>query len=404
MYDYQLEYLSKLPKSDAVMAAEMGTGKTRMALYEANKRFPGVARLVIAPASVVRAESWQREAQALGIEEPVVMSYETIRRRPETVEQLSKSKFFLILDESHAIKVPTTKQARAVQKIRKGAVQTFLLSATPIPNGWKDWAGYSILLGHTKNWTEFREKYEVRKKAFFGNFYQTVGYRNVKTLEAQFESVARRLDRSEANELPDKQFIQLSILPSPKYTKIERERMYNGEPLDNFPKLINALRQSTIETRVPDLTTILEGTNENVVVFYNYKLEASAIEKIAKTLKKKIFYANGDKHTLPSKGTWDSIENSVTIAQYQSASEGVEMTYASICVYFSPTYSYKNYYQSQGRLHRNGQTKKCVFYEFDVVKTVDDQIWKALNNKQDFDTKLWAQSEHFDVSQSGSPF
>lgn len=395
LYSYQEKYLDALPIGDAVFAAGMGTGKTRMALYEANKRFPGVARLVIAPASVVRAESWQREARALGLEEPVVVSYETIRRRPATIEELSKSRFFLILDESHAIKVPTTKQARAVQKIRRGAVQTFLLSATPIPNGWKDWAGYSILLGHTKNWTEFREKYEIRKKAYFGNFYQTIGYKNIPTLEREFEAIARHLSREEANELPDKQFISISILPDIKYTKIQRERMLGGEPLDNYPKLINALRQSTIDVRIPDLATILEGTDENIVVFYNYRLEADAIEKLAKSLKKTIFYSNGDKHTLPTKDSWGSITNSVTIAQYQSASEGVEMTYAPICVYFSPTYSYKNYYQSQGRLHRNGQTKKCVFYEFSVIKTVDDDIWKAVRNKQTFDAALWAKENNF---------
>ena len=91
----------------------------------------------------------------------------------------------------------------------------------------------------------------------------------------------------------------------------------------------------------------------------------------------------------PKKSEWDSIKNTVTLANYKSGSEAVEFTYGNIIVYFSPTDSYTEFYQSYGRCYRNGQNKKVTAYKFITDGTIEKDIYRALDNKQDFNFNLW---------------
>ena len=98
---------------------------------------------------------------------------------------------------------------------------------------------------------------------------------------------------------------------------------------------------------------------------------------------------NGHEKNYPKKDEWDGIKNTVTLANYKSGSEAVEFTYANIIIYFSPTDSYTEYYQSYGRCYRNGQTKKVTAYKFVTQNTIEVDIYRALDSKQDFNINLW---------------
>jgi SNF2 family DNA or RNA helicase len=104
---------------------------------------------------------------------------------------------------------------------------------------------------------------------------------------------------------------------------------------------------------------------------------------------------NGDAHTAPSKPEWANIRNSVTLCQYKSASRGIELVYATIAVYFSPTYSAEEYSQSLGRNHRNGTTKPTIVYCMRVQDTMEVDIWNCLKNKKNFIEKLYLE-KHYD--------
>ena len=58
-------------------------------------------------------------------------------------------------------------------------------------------------------------------------------------------------------------------------------------------------------------------------------------------------------------------------------------------VYFSPTESYTEFYQSYGRCYRNGQTKKVTAFKLITEDTIESDIYNALDNKQDFNFNLW---------------
>jgi SNF2 family DNA or RNA helicase len=265
------------------------------------------------------------------------------------------------------------------------------LSGTPMPNGWIDFAGYSKLFGFTKGVTEFKNKY-CNIQTFKG-WPEIVGYRNVDELDTHWHTISRHLSRAEASDLPDRQFISINIDKVPKEyyrLKLERTTKY-GEFIDNASALAHAMRQASTEVRLDHLDSILGDTTDNVVIFYNYVSERTAILDLLKKYHKDktVYRMDGEKHEAPSKEDWEGVDNSVTLAHYKSASTGVELQYANITVYFSPTYSYGDYAQSIGRTHRNGQTKKCAFYCFHVKGTIDYAVWQCLKGKKDFQAELY---------------
>lgn len=417
LYEYQKKYLADFPKR-GIMAADTGTGKTFMALAHYKSYFGyrngygeqewGKAMqtplLILAPASKVRTGDWEREIEEyFGKDSGIkyeIYSYEKFSRTPSPA-QFAKgerpiwTKFVgkdvaIILDECHRIKNPQSLTGKAVYAVAKNASFLVGLSATPLPNGWIDFANYSKIWGFTNNITEFKKKYcDI---VTFKGFPEIRGYLNEEELTAQWQSISKRLTKAEALDLPERTFVGVDFERPAIYNKIFKTRVNeDGELLDTAPALAHCLRQTLTKPKLDYLADLIEGTEENIVIFYNYVSEREAI---LETLKKKhserrIFRQDGEKHELPKKADWADIKNSVTVSHYRSGSTGVEMTYATQVIYFSPTYSYADYIQSIGRVYRNGQTEKTTFYNFRTPNSIEEDVYVCLRGKNDFQVAQW---------------
>lgn len=408
LYNFQEKYLSKLPPS-CIMAADLGTGKTLMSLAHWQRQNTGRPLLIIAPASKIRTGDWEAEVNRwFDVPEGALrsdityISYESLRlmdkktKRPRhwlfTGARNGGNVYDVIADECHALKNPQSKQSKALYEIKRSGGLFIGLSGTPMPNGWIDFAGYSKLFNFTKGITEFKNKY-CRMQDFKG-FPEIIGYNRIPEMEEQLNSIAFRLPREDAMELPSRQIIGKSINLTPKdhkrylEYKVTRKNNQTGELLDSAPRLLSVLRQSTTNGRLDSLLSVVGDTSDNIIVFYNYVSEREAILKALKKTEKNILRYDGDKHdTLPAADV--NIKDTVLVAHYKSASTGLNLQWANVTIYFSPTYSYQEFEQSIGRTHRNGQTKKCLYYLFNVRGTVDHMIWQCLRHKRDFNEKLW---------------
>lgn len=421
LYQYQEDYISKLPNS-CIMAADLGTGKTLMSLAHWERQQTGRNLLIVAPAAKIRTMDWQQEAlrwfegSYITGEDGTVqiidddrvfatitfMSYESLRlmdrktKRPRhwqfTGARNGGKVYDVIADECHALKNPTSKQSKAIQEIKKSGGLFIGLSGTPMPNGWIDFAGYSVLFGFTRGVTEFKKKYCVYQD--YKGFPELVKYINVSELESQLSRCAFKLSREQAAELPSRRMFGINIHMDAKTSKrYQTMRLTKKDPrtdelLDNSSRLLSVLRQSTTDARLDNLVSIVGDTSDNIIVFYNYKSERAAILKALKDSGKTILRYDGDVHDkLPASDA--EIKDTVLVAHYKSASTGLNLQWANVTIYFSPTYSYQEFEQSIGRTHRNGQTKKCLYYLFNVKATVDRTVWDCLKDKRDFNDKLW---------------
>lgn len=406
LYDFQKRYLKNLP-AKYVFAADTGTGKTFMALAHYDTHAYGRPLLILAPASKVATGDWQRDIEqyfAGRFMPPYeIYSYEKFSRVP-TIKQYKKTgdrgvwrdwlqrnpaNFAVIADEVHRAKNPQSGTGKAVFETSQSASFFVGLSATPLPNGWIDFINYAKIFGFTKNKTDFKKRY-VNEQTYKG-FPEVVGYYHEGELRDQWQRVSKPLNKQEALDLPPITVVPVSLPAGPEYVKVQKDRIFGDKFLDNPSALMHALRQSILEPKVKWLNEFLEGASDNVVIFYNYKSERELIlAMIAKSHKgRTVFRQDGEKHELPSKASWADINRSITLAQYQSGSTGVELTYAATTVYFSPTYSYSNYEQSIGRTNRNGQTQKMTLYLLCAPATLERDVWEALRNKSDFQSEQW---------------
>jgi superfamily II DNA or RNA helicase len=430
LYEYQEEYLSRLPKN-CIMGADTGTGKTIMALahyrnncpvvtetlkdvgnwrnkYDYNEVRLAMPLLILAPASKVRTGDWEREAKEFGLpsDRLTVMSYEKATRKTRFDkwakgakatwwEQwlVDNPKYVLIADEVHKAKNPQSLTGKGVFALATNAQQFIGLSATPLPNGWVDICNYGKIFGWWKNKTEFFKDYVITYQIPNQHWSKISGYRQEDKLKELWASVAKPLRKEQALDLPRFKY-QVVNTPKPReYDQVRKTRIYRAEELDNAPLLANALRRTIIADRIKWIADFLDGASGHTVIFYNYIEEREAILNIVPD-GITVYRQDGEKHELPTKDQWKDLpERSIVLAHYRSGGTGVEMTFADKIIYSSPTYSYADFSQSIGRVYRNGQTLPVTAYLLHTKDTIDSDIWSCIRRKKAFDVELWVKNK-----------
>jgi len=73
----------------------------------------------------------------------------------------------------------------------------------------------------------------------------------------------------------------------------------------------------------------------------------------------------------------------VLAVQIQAGGIGVNLTRARYSVFYSLGYSLGDYEQALARVHRPGQTRKCTHVHLISKGTVDEHVYKALQDKAD---------------------
>ena len=322
-----------------------------------------------------------------------VINYESCWRRPE----LQKVKgVTLMLDESQAIANNTSKQTKGIMKLDHKNV--ILLSGTPASNARYDKLYTQLkLLGLNMN----KRSYEDRYCNFFdmenaGVKFRVLSkknpYKNVNELKNVMHNLGCVFMKTDdVIDLPDQRFINVFVSKSKDYKTFETEGYVDCgevEYISNGPAQdMLYLRQLCNSSEKLDmLRTLIESTNDRIVVFYNFDIELKLLQQLCKKLKRPMSFINGHEKNL---NCYNNNDDSITLVQYQSGSAGVNLQKANKMIYYSPPVKSDFYEQSKKRIHRIGQENKCTYWKLITRDSIELKIYTTLDKKRDYTEELF---------------
>ena len=117
-----------------------------------------------------------------------------------------------------------------------------------------------------------------------------------------------------------------------------------------------------------------------MVVFCVFVHDLDAVARSTLKAKRGAFELSGRANQLEE---WRQTPGGVLAVQIQAGAEGVDMTCANMAVYYSLPHSLALYNQSKARLYRPGQTRPVTFCHLLAEGTIDEVMYRSLQNKRD---------------------
>ena len=424
---------------------EQGCGKSLTAIAIAGRRFQRgeIQRcLVVAPASVVPVwplefslhadfphemlaleGSVAKRVEALMAWKPnpgklqvAVINYEATWRMEETLAKWKPC--MIICDESQRIKTPGAKQSKCLHKLGRQAKYRLILTGTPVTQGPLDFfSQYKFLdpMIFGNSYYAFRARY-----AIMGGYEkrQVVGYKNLPELIKKAHSIAFRVTKEEALDLPpftdQVLYCEMERKAMSIYAQLKKEsvaELSEEKVLTATNVLARLLRLSQLsggflgdgeggveqvsKAKMNLLNETLDdilGAGKKVIVFARFLPEIAAIRKLLEQKGIDYVWIAGEvkveERGEAVKRFQEDKNCKVFVAQIQTAGLGITLTAADTAIFYSLDYSFANYDQARARLHRIGQRNAVTYIHLVARSTVDEKILEALKNKRDVATEV----------------
>lgn len=421
-------------KSVAILA-EMGTGKTLISigiagyLYlqkEINKL------LIVTPLSITKV--WEEEFQKFAdfdyqlevLEGPTKEKSEALRNLFGTKLQVAVVNYescwrmekeiafwkpdMIICDESSKIKNPQAKQSKALHRLGKISKHNIILTGTPVTNNPLDFFSQYKFLDESifgGSYYSFRARYAIM--GGYGN-YQVVGYKNLPELTEKAHSIAFRITKKEALDLPEQvdvtRYVELEPMARAIYNQVERDsyaELSQGEVVvrNVLTKLLrlsqitggyikdefSEIEEQVSSAKLNALEEIIEeciDADKKVVVFARFISEIDAITRMLKHYGIKYSLIRGDVKDRASEV--EKFQNDkdvkVFVGQLQTTGMGLTLTASDTAVFYSLSYNFADYEQAKARIHRIGQKNNCTYIHLIAKKTIDEKVMEALSKKK----------------------
>lgn len=428
-YDYQKRAIDKIISLPSVgLFLEMGLGKSVITLtavkYLIYDELDITKVLVIAPLMVAR-DTWSRECdkwdhlKSLKVSKILgnakqrelavhadadiyVINRENVAWLVENYRNAWKWDM-LVIDELSSFKSPKSERFRALKKVRPKFKRIVGLTGTPDPNGLMDlWAEIYLLDGGQRlerTIGAYRRKYfrPGRSNGYVVYDWLPVPGADkvipkkikditVSMLAADYLQLPKRIDRIVSVTLTDDE--------QKTYRKLEREHLLELDETEvsapNAAAVMGKLLQlsggavydddgGVVEfhsEKLKALEEIIESNSEPVLIFYGYRHERSRILKAFKDYGPRELKSEGDI------ADWNDGKIRVLIAHPASVGYGLNLQDGGhIIIWYSLPWSLDQYQQANARLYRQGQQKPVIIHHLIATGTVDEQVMKALTEK-----------------------
>lgn len=371
---HQVEALKKL-KNGSILWGGVGTGKTRVAVaYYLEKEQPKNI-FVITTAKKRDSLDWTHEFAnvAVGYEDATIAGVLTVDSWNNIEKYVGMRNCFFIFDEQRL--VGSGAWVKAFLKIAKEN-DWILLSATP-GDTWLDYVPVFIANGFYKNRTEFIREHVVYSP--FAKFPKVQRYLGVARLQRHRSQVLVHMPyRSGTVRHAKNIYVEHDeeLLDAVIRT---RWHPYENRPIRDITELFMVMRRvvNSDKSRLEAVTERLSH-HDRLIVFYNFNYELNALRALEELIE--VAEYNGHKHEpLPEGDKW------VYLVQYAAGSESWNCTETDSMLFYSLTYSFKQWEQAHGRIDRMNTSYTDLYYYVLRSKTpIDLAIFRSLKSKRNF--------------------
>lgn len=382
---HQREAAEKL-SNGKILWGGVGVGKslTVLAYYVAKQAPKDI--YVITTAKKRDSLDWEGEAVKFGISTKRELSrYGTlyVDSWNNIHKYIGVEDAFFIFDEQRL--VGSGLWAKCFQKIAK-LNDWVMLTATP-GDTWLDYIPVFVANNLYRNATEFKREHVVY--APFSRFPKVVRYLNVSTLEKYRNMLLVEMPYLK-HTIRDLEFLECEY-DHGKFDLALKSRWhpYELRPIKDVAELFRVLRRvvNTDPDRMVKLRMLMER-HPKLIVFYNFDYEL----EILRELKDEIPLAEWNGHRkqpIPQTDRW------IYLVQYVAGAEGWNCTTTDAMVFYSLTYSYKNFEQAQGRIDRlNTLFTNLKYNVLWSNSMIDRALRKSLEHKELFSERKYAEKWH----------
>jgi superfamily II DNA or RNA helicase len=310
----------------------------------------------------------------------------------------------IIVDEVHHLNNAAALQALISRKLSNNASKVIGMTGTEIDGSLLElWHIFFFLDGGTtfgNNFWSFRGEHFFKDKYRKWLWHPKMGSDNYILTRAGRSAIV--FDRDECEDLPPKDTLIYHVQPTAQYLNMQQaiaeqdNLTLNGITLENKHDVVKGHRLAQLSSgfiylnntgtesrrvfefdkqpKVETLLDILNETNKQLVVYHSYTHEAVLIERALKA--KHISFTNIRGSTKdPNKSYKDFVDSKkrVMIAHKLSGGESYDFTNTTIGVYYSPVASPRIRTQTEGRIHRDGQTHKTLFIDLTLKGSIDER-------------------------------
>ncbi len=384
LYPHQRAAVDKL-SNGKILWGGVGSGKSRAAVaYYREKEAPRDV-YVITTAKKRDSLDWEREFVRHGIyksRDATLAGVLTVDSWNNIAKYKSVKNAFFIFDEQRL--VGSGAWAKAFIFITKVQNENtwIMLSATP-GDTWLDYIPVFIANGFYKNRTEFTREHVVYSTyTKFPKVERYIGigrlnkYRNQILVHMPYDRHTTR----HTYEIPveyDKELLQ-------KVVK-DRWNVYTNEPIKSVSEFFYTMRRVVYShpSRINAVQDALE-LHKKLIVFYNFDYELERLRDLAHDYVTAEW--NGKKHEpIPDTDSW------LYLVQYIAGAEGWNCITTDATLFYSLTYSYKNWHQAHGRIDRLNTPFKDLYYYVLLAKSaIDPAVMASLKAKKSFNQVRFA--------------
>jgi SNF2 family DNA or RNA helicase len=360
-------------------------------------------------------------------------------------KSLQRSRAMLVLDESHRIKTPSAKVTQALQAAGRRAFYRRILSGTPYTQSPLDaYSQFKFLhpniIGEN-TYAGFKAKYSVENQhcsrcheeltvpgpcpscRHDQRYGRVVGSQNLAELRRRLAPVCYRVRKQDCPDLPPKVYETRSVPLSPEQRRIYSELLEEGVALLHTPRKAGereedylwrvwqgddrveaetALSQmarcqqvlggfavtteGAIERlpcpRLRVLDEVLEEAGEQKVIIWARFREEIAL--IAERHPEAVQYHGG----IDATARGEAIERftrgdaRIFLGTAAAGGTGLNLTAATMMVYYSNSFNAAHCWQSEDRAHRIGQTQSVTYVDLIADNTLDAKILANLRDKR----------------------